>query len=105
MATYEIRLRGNNPKFIDIMHKGAADSSGAIARVPLRAGFFDSQMKAATQLAAAPALEDALRTMLEAVQRSGCEGSGPAQDKAREALASATYKKFSPGHKEQPCNT
>jgi hypothetical protein len=33
MATYEIRLRGNNPKFIDIMTKGAADSSGAVARI------------------------------------------------------------------------
>ena len=36
MTTYEIRLRGNNPKFIDIMTKGAADSSGAVARIPLR---------------------------------------------------------------------
>lgn len=35
MTTYEIRLRGNNPKFIDIMTKGAADSSGAVARIPL----------------------------------------------------------------------
>ena len=90
MESYEIRLRGNNPKFIDIMTKGAADSSGAIARVPLRDGFFDTQMKAATLLASAPALRD----LLEAVQRSTCDGSGPAQDKAIQALDASTYTKL-----------
>jgi hypothetical protein len=94
MAAYEIRLRGNNPKFIDIMTKGAADSSGAVARIPLRDGFFDTQMEAATLLAGAPDLRDALRDLLEAVQRSTCAGSGPAQDKAIQALADATYTKF-----------
>jgi len=94
MATYEIRLRGNNPKFIDIMTKGAADSSGAIARIPLRDGFFDTQMEAATLLASAPSLRDALRELLEAVRRSTCAGSGPAQDKATEALEAATYTKL-----------
>ncbi len=94
MQSYEIRLRGNNPKFIDIMAKGAADSSGAIARVPLRDGFFDTQMKAATLLASAPTLRDALRDLLEAVQRSTCSGSGPAQDKAIQALDASTYTKL-----------
>jgi len=37
---------------------------------------------------------DALRDLLEAVQRSTCSGSGPAQDKAIQALDASTYTKL-----------
>lgn len=62
---WEPRLRGNNPKFIDIMQVGAADSSGAIARVPLRDGFFDQANQDANLIAAAPALLAALQSVVE----------------------------------------
>lgn len=57
---WETRLRCNNPKFIDILTVGAADSSGAIARVPMRDGYFDSTRKNAALIAAAPELLDAI---------------------------------------------
>lgn len=58
---WEVRLRGNNPKFADIMHPGAADSSSAIARVPLRDGFTRTNMREAAMMAAAPAMLRALK--------------------------------------------
>ncbi len=57
---WETRLRGNTPKFIDIFHVGAADSSGAIARVPIRDGYLSSNLKTAALIAAAPELLDRL---------------------------------------------
>lgn len=61
LPRWEVRLRGNNPKFADIMHPGAADSSGAIARVPLRDGFRATAMREATMMAGAPAMLRALK--------------------------------------------
>lgn len=57
---WKTRLRGDNPKFIDIMEEGAADSSGAIARVPLRDGFYDSATRHAELIASAPAMRSEL---------------------------------------------
>lgn len=70
---WETRLRGNNPKFIDIFPVGAADSSGAIARVPLRDGYFTSNHKTARLLAAAPKLLAALIALIEERQPLGIE--------------------------------
>ncbi len=89
---YETRLRGNNPKFIDIMAQGSADSSGAIARIPMRDGFFRKQMEEATLMAAACELREALLGLLFVVRENHCENSGPAQDAAVEALRKATWK-------------
>jgi len=58
---WEVRLRGNAPKFADIMHTGAADSSPAIARVPLRDGFTKTNLREAAMIAAAPAMLRALK--------------------------------------------
>lgn len=60
MTRWETRLRGNTPKFIDIFPVGAADSSGAIARVPIRDGYFSSNQKTAALIAEAPAMLDAI---------------------------------------------
>lgn len=86
---WETRLSGNTPKFIDIFPVGAADSSGAIARVPIRDGYLLSNLKTAVLLAEAPALLKALEGLLSAVQRSGCADSGPAQDAAADAIFKA----------------
>ena len=61
---WEARLRGNDPKFIDIMSKGASDSSGAIARIPLRDGFGTINQLHARLIANAPALLDELKTLV-----------------------------------------
>jgi len=61
MPRWEVRLRGNTPKFADIMHHGAADSSSAIARVPLRDGFTKTNLREAAMIAAAPAMLHALK--------------------------------------------
>lgn len=61
LPRWEVRLRGNAPKFADIMHPGAADSAGAIARVPLRDGFRAKAMREATMMAGAPAMLAALK--------------------------------------------
>ena len=53
---WKIRLLGDNQKFIDIMEEGAADSSGAIARVPLRDGYASQAMRYAELIATAPEL-------------------------------------------------
>jgi len=89
---WKTRLRGNNPKFIDIMDECAADSSGAVARVPLRDGFFRKQMEDATLMAAAGELREALLGLLFVVRENTCENSGAAQDSAVEALRKATWK-------------
>lgn len=44
----------------------------------------------ATLMAAAPDLLEALHGLMNAVQKSVCDGSGQAQDKARQAIAKAT---------------
>lgn len=52
--------------------------------------FADDPSEANARLiAAAPDLLDALSVLLAAVQRSVCEGSGPAQDLAHAAIAKA----------------
>lgn len=61
---WEVRLRGNAPKFADIMHPGAADSSGAVARVPLRDGFTATNLREAKMIAGAPAMLCVLKEIL-----------------------------------------
>lgn len=58
---WEVRLRGRSPKFADIMHPGAADSSAPIARVPLRDGFTETNLREAKMIAGAPAMLRALK--------------------------------------------
>lgn len=70
---WETRLRGNTPKFIDIFPVGAADSSGAIARIPIRDGYFSSNHKTARLIAAAPRLKEALTALIEERQPLGIE--------------------------------
>lgn len=60
---WEVRLRGIAPKFADIMNPGAADSSGAIARVPLRDGYTVAAMRQARMMAAAPTMLIALKAI------------------------------------------
>lgn len=62
---WETRLRGNTPKFIDIFPVGAADSSGAIARIPIRDGYFSSNQKTAAMIATAPELLSVLEELEE----------------------------------------
>ncbi len=64
LPRWEVRLRGNSPKFADVMHFGAADSSGAVARVPLRDGFVATNLREATMIAGAPAMTAALKQIL-----------------------------------------
>ena len=74
MTTYwEPRLRGNTPKFIDIFPVGSADSSGAIARVPIRDGYFKSNQKTAALIAAAPRLLASLTALVEERQPLGID--------------------------------
>lgn len=61
LPRWEVRLRGAAPKFADIMHPGSVDSSGAIARVPLRDGFAATNLREAKMLAGAPAMLAALK--------------------------------------------
>lgn len=61
LPRWEVRLRGNAPKFADVMHAGSPDSSGAIARVPLRDGFTATNLREATMIAGAPAMLAALK--------------------------------------------
>ena len=61
---WETRLRGKDPKNIDIMTRGAADSCGAIARIPLRDGFGTVNQLHARLIANAPALLDELKTLV-----------------------------------------
>lgn len=61
LPRWQVRLRGNAPKFADIMHSGAANSPGAIARVPLRDGFTATNLRKATMIAGAPAMLTALK--------------------------------------------
>lgn len=70
---WEPRLRGNNPKHIDIMNVGAADSSGAIARVPIRDGYMKSCQRTAALIAKAPELLAALLALVEEQQPLGIE--------------------------------
>lgn len=70
---WETRLRGNTPKFIDIFPVGAADSSGAIARIPIRDGYFNSNQKTARLIAAAPRMKEALTALIEERQPLGIE--------------------------------
>ena len=61
LPRWEVRMRGNAPKFADIMHPGSADSAGAIARVPLRDGFTATNLREAQMIAGAPAMLAALK--------------------------------------------
>lgn len=65
LPRWEVRMRGNHPKFADIVFQGAADSSGAIARVPLRDGFTATNLREATMIAGAPAMLAALKRIRE----------------------------------------
>lgn len=61
LPRWQVRMRGVTPKFADVMHSGAADSSGAIARVPLRDGYVKTNLREATMIAGAPAMLAALK--------------------------------------------
>lgn len=64
MEKYELRLRGVLNKNIDIMHVGAANSSGAVARVPIRDNVpFAKTCQVATLLAASPDMLAALKAV------------------------------------------
>lgn len=64
MEKYELRLRGNCARNIDIMHVGAANSSGAVARAPLRDNVPTSESwRVATLFAAAPDMLAALKAV------------------------------------------
>lgn len=61
---WEARLRGETPKFIDIMSQGAPNSSGAVARIPIRDGFLKSALLQARLIEKAPELLDELKTLV-----------------------------------------
>lgn len=64
MEKFELRLRGDCAKNIDIMHVGAANSSGAVARVPIRDSVpFAKSCQVATLFAAAPDMLAALKAV------------------------------------------
>lgn len=88
---WETRLRGKTQKFIDIFPVGAADSSGAIARVPIRDGYFSSNQKTAALIAAAPELLEAIEACYKMLlSEPGAKlALANAENILREAIATA----------------
>lgn len=83
------RLHGRYDNFGPTYSLVAANT--LIAKVYSEAfGDIEQETANARLIAAAPELLDALRGLLQAIRMSVCEGSGPAQDAACEAIFKAT---------------